>query len=137
MGIAGALVTLAIPYFIMLHSHGHIEEAQSLCPFKMLTGLPCPGCGITKSLIFFFEGDLSKSIYHHLFGPFAFLFCVATIIVLSAELVTQKEYFQRLLYSKKLAYSLGITLAVYHFTRLIYFISTNSFDEILRESIWR
>jgi Protein of unknown function (DUF2752) len=136
-GIAGAFLTLAVPYFIMLHSNGHIEEAQSLCPFKMLTGFPCPGCGITKSLIFLFEGDFLKSIYYHLFGPFAFLFCIAAIFVLSLELITQKEYFQSILFSKKFAYMLGATLAAYHFTRLIYFISTNSFDDILRESIWR
>ena len=64
-GIVGALAILAIPYFIMIQSeNNNIETAQSLCPFKMLTGFPCPGCGITKSLIFFYEGDFLKSIYY-------------------------------------------------------------------------
>jgi hypothetical protein len=133
--IAGALLTLAIPYFIMLQN-AHIETAQSLCPFKMLTGFPCPGCGITKSLIFLYEGNLSKSIYYHLFGPLLFLFCIAAILVLTAELITHKEYFRSILYSKKLAYFLGFTLAIYHLTRLIYFVSTNSIHDILQQSIW-
>ena len=138
LGIAGALLTLAIPYFIMLQNDNrHIETEQSLCPFKLLTGFPCPGCGITKSLIFFYEGDFLKSIYYHLFGPFTFLFCIIAIVVLTAELVTKKEYFQKILYSKKLAYTLGTTLAIYHLTRLIFFISTNNIYDILRQSIWK
>ncbi|MBM3414115.1 MAG: DUF2752 domain-containing protein [Bacteroidetes bacterium] len=137
-GIAGALLILAIPYFIMLHNdNGHIETTQSLCPFKMLTGFPCPGCGITKSLIFLYEGNFSKSIYYHLFGPFTFLFCVIAIFVLKIELITKRDYFQKFLYSKKLAYFLGTTLAIYHLTRIIFFVSMNNLDDILRQSIWK
>ncbi len=137
-GIAGALLVLAIPYFIMLqHDNGHIETAQSLCPFKMITGFPCPGCGITKSLIFLYEGNFPKSIYYHLLGPFTFLFCIIAIIVLTVELLTKKEYFQKILFSKKLAYFLGTTLAIYHLTRIIFFVSTNNLDDILRQSIWK
>jgi uncharacterized protein DUF2752 len=134
--IAGALLTLAFPYFLMLRNT-HIETAQSLCPFKMLTGFPCPGCGITKSLIFLYEGNFSKSIYYHLFGPLVFLFCIAAILVLTMELITRKEYFRSILYNKKIAYFLGFALAIYHFTRLIYFISTNNIHDILRQSIWQ
>ncbi|MCX6249051.1 MAG: DUF2752 domain-containing protein [Bacteroidetes bacterium] len=137
-GIAGALVTLAIPYFLMLQNfRDHIETDQSLCPFKMITGFPCPGCGITKSLIYLYEGDILKSFYYHLFGPFTFLFCVAVIVVLSVELITKKEYFRNIFYSKKIAYFLGITLGIYHLARLIVFISTNSVSDILHQSIWR
>ncbi|MDD4654612.1 MAG: DUF2752 domain-containing protein, partial [Bacteroidales bacterium] len=28
-----------------------IGSRQSFCPFKLLTGLPCPGCGFLKSMI--------------------------------------------------------------------------------------
>jgi hypothetical protein len=137
-GIAGALLILAFPYFIMLYNdNGHIETSQSLCPFKMVTGFPCPGCGITKSLIFLYEGNFSKSFYYHLFGPFTFLFCIITIIVLTIELLTRKDYFQGLIYNKKIAYFLGATLAIYHFTRIIFFISTNDLDNILQQSIWK
>ena len=137
-GIAGILLILAVPYLIMLQNdHTHIETAQSLCPFKMLTGFPCPGCGITKSLIFLYEGNLSKSIYYHLFGPFTALFCVIAVIVLIMELLTKKEFFQKIIYSKKLAYFLGTTLGSYHLIRIIFFVSTNNLDEILLQSIWK
>ena len=122
---------------MMIHSIGHIETDQSICPFKMITGFPCPGCGITKSLVFLYEGDFVKSIYYHLFGPLTFLFSIAAILVLSLELATKKEYFQNILFNKKLAYVLGSTLAVYHVIRLILFISANNIDEILRQSLWK
>ena len=122
---------------MIIHSNGHIETDQSICPFKMITGFPCPGCGITKSLVFLYEGDFIKSIYYHLFGPLTFFVCIAAILILSLELATKKEYFQNILFNKKLAYVLGSTLAVYHLVRLILFISTNNIDDILRQSIWK
>ncbi|MFD1602053.1 DUF2752 domain-containing protein [Flavobacterium artemisiae] len=136
-GIIGALITLIVPFFLMLDNHNnHLETDQSLCPFKMVTGFPCPGCGITKSLVYFYQGDLYRSISYHILGPFVIVFCVLSIIILVTELITKKEYFAGLLYNRKLAYGLALFLAVYHFIRLIFFVSNNSFDAILRQSIW-
>ena len=137
-GIIGAFITLMVPFFLLFFNQSnHLETDQSLCPLKMLSGFPCPGCGITKSLVYFYEGDLYKSLYYHILGPFVIAFCVVTILVLSTELVTRKEYFSQLLFNKKLAYGLAIFLASYHFIRIIYFINNNSMDDILRQSIWR
>jgi hypothetical protein len=137
-GIAGALITLAVPFFLMEQNQdNHLETAQSLCPFKMLTGFPCPGCGITKSLVYLYQGDLEKSLYYHVLGPFVVLFCITAVIVLSVELKTGKEYLGKWLYNRRLAYFLGAFLFVYHLVRLVYFIRTNDLDSILRQSIWR
>lgn len=137
-GIIGALLTLMIPFFLLFFDQSnHLETDQSLCPLKMLSGFPCPGCGITKSMVYFYEGDIYKSLYYHILGPFVIGFCIATIAVLSTELLTKKEYFNKLLFNRKLAYGLGIFLASYHFIRIIYFIKTNSLNDILIQSIWR
>ena len=121
----------------MLSSHEHIETEQSLCPFKMVTGFPCPGCGITKSIIFFYQGDLLKSLEYHVLGPFVPIASIIAILVLLAELVTQKNYFSSILYSTKLAYALAILLGTYHSIRLVIFISTHTVQQILTESIWQ
>ena len=127
-----------VPFFLMFFNHdNHLETDQSLCPLKMLSGFPCPGCGITKSLVYFYEGDLQKSFYYHVLGPLVIVFCIATILVLSVELITKKEYFNNFLFNKKMAYGLGIFLATYHFFRILYFIKDNSIDDILHQSIWR
>ena len=130
-----AMLTIIVPYLIML-SDPHIESSQSLCPFKLLTGLPCPGCGITKSIIFLYQGDIMKSLTYHIFGPLVILFCVVSVLVLSLELITRREYLNKLFYNSKVAYALGFVLASYHITRLVIFISHNSAADILKQSIW-
>ena len=134
-GILIAMLTIIVPYLIML-SDSHIETSQSLCPFKLLTGLPCPGCGITKSIIFLYKGDIMKSLTYHIFGPLVILFCVVSVFVLTLEIITRKEYLNKLFYNSKVAYTLGFILATYHITRLVIFISHNSAAGILKQSIW-
>ena len=134
-GILIAMLTIIVPYLIML-SDSHIETSQSLCPFKLLTGLPCPGCGITKSIIFLYKGDIMKSLTYHIFGPLVILFCVVSVFVLTLEIITRKEYLNKLFYNSKVAYMLGFVLATYHITRLVIFISHNSAAGILKQSIW-
>ena len=137
-GIAGALITLAIPFVLLLRNgNHHLETDQSFCPFKMLTGFPCPGCGITKSLVFFYEGNLYKSLGYHILGPFVIAFAILSVVVLVTELITGKEYFDKWLYNRKLAYGLAIFLASYHLIRLIYFVHDNSLAGILQQSVWR
>lgn len=137
-GIIGALITLIVPFFLMLfNGNNHLETDQSFCPFKMLTGLPCAGCGITKSMVYLYEGDLLKSLYYHLLGPFLVLFCIIIILALSHELFTNKEYLSKFIFNKKLGYGLALFLIGYQFIRIIYFIKYNSVDGILHQSIWR
>lgn len=122
----------------MLHDGGdHLKNDQSLCPFKLLTGFPCPSCGITKSIVYFYEGDMVKSISYHILGPVVVFLCLSVIVLFSVELKTKKDYFTHYFYSKKLAYGLAIFLGIYHVIRLIIFINQHSFEEILRESIWK
>ncbi len=98
--------------------------------------MPCPGCGITKSVLFFYEGDIYKSFSYHLLGPLAVAASVLMIILFSAEIITRKDYYNSFFSSKKLAYALGILLVGYHLVRTGYFIATHSFSDILHESIW-
>lgn len=122
-----------------MHTSGgsHLETEQSLCPFKMLTGLPCPGCGITKSMVYLYEGNLLKSLQFHVLGPFVIAFSIALIGLLLTEIATGKEYFNQYFYNRKLAWALGFLLIAYHLSRLVYFIATTSSSDIVKQSIWR
>lgn len=42
-----------------------------LCPFRLLTGYSCPGCGMTRASILIFQGRLADSLAFH---PFAWAF---------------------------------------------------------------
>lgn len=43
------------------------------CPFLSLTGLPCPGCGLTRSCSCLLRGEFQQSIAFHPFGPVLFV----------------------------------------------------------------
>lgn len=131
------ILVLIIPFFILITNNGSLESEQSFCPFKMLTGFPCPGCGITKSMVYLYEGDLLKSITFHLFGPVVLVLSVYFLIKLSLELYYKKPFFANTFNKKKWTYVFVALLIVYHTTRIIFFIKDNSWDAILKESIWR
>jgi hypothetical protein len=114
-----------------------LKNDQSLCPIKILTGFPCPSCGITKSIVSFYKGNLIESIEYHVLGSITVVFCFLIIGLLSFEIGTKKEYFNTYLYSKKVAYGLAIFIGLYHVIRLVYFVNEHSFQEILKESIWK
>lgn len=103
----------------------------------MLTGFPCPGCGITKSLVYLYEGDVLKSMTFHLFGPIVLVLAIYFLIKLSLELYYNKPFFVNTFNKKKWTYIFVVVLIVYHFTRIILFIKNNSWDSILKESIWK
>jgi hypothetical protein len=52
-----------------------------LCPFRLLTGLPCPGCGLTRSLVSLLHGDLSAAVLFHPLGPVAASVLLALVII--------------------------------------------------------
>ena len=131
------LLVLIIPFFILLTNNGSLESEQSFCPFKMLTGFPCPGCGITKSLVYLYEGDLLKSITFHLFGPVVMVLSVYFLIKFSLELYYKKPFFATTFNKKKWTYVFVALLIVYQINRIVFFIKNNSWDAILKESIWR
>ena len=45
-----------------------LTSGPSFCPFKVLTGLPCPGCGLTRSSVAFLHGDPTTSLFYHPLG---------------------------------------------------------------------
>lgn len=135
--LLACVLILAFPLFlVVIGQDAHIEEGQSLCPFKMLTGFPCPGCGITKSLIFLYSGEFQKSISYHLFGPPLFLVCVLGICVILYSHLTKRPILKPGQLDRKAAYVIATTLFIYHTLRLIQFISNHSWEEIMKESIW-
>jgi hypothetical protein len=61
-----------------------------LCYFRALTGLPCPGCGLTRSLCAIAKGGMLRSFQYHIFGPLVFLIAVGFWGRAIAELIYHK-----------------------------------------------
>ncbi len=52
-----------------------------LCPFHEATGLPCPGCGLTRGMSALAHGDVKAAVVWHPFTP---LFALAALHMLLA-----------------------------------------------------
>jgi hypothetical protein len=58
-----------------------LTGSPSFCPFKIFTGLPCPGCGITRSVVTLLHGDLAASLHFHPLGvPLVLLMAVLAVV---------------------------------------------------------
>ena len=50
-------------------STGRIAGLPSVCLFYHLTGLPCPGCGLTRSFVCLSHGQWAEALHWHPLGP--------------------------------------------------------------------
>ena len=44
------------------------ENGPIFCPVRLLTGIPCPGCGMGHALVFALRGDFGGSWHSHPLG---------------------------------------------------------------------
>lgn len=79
IGFAPPLLLLA---FLLPAPGGEHRLAglPSLCFFRNVTGLPCPGCGITRAVVSCAHGDLVHAIAYHPLGPLVFLTLLAVAL---------------------------------------------------------
>ena len=55
------------------------------CLFKALTGVPCPGCGVTRSILALASGHFAEAWRANPAGPFVALFFAASAAVAALE----------------------------------------------------
>jgi hypothetical protein len=60
-----------------------IDDGPVICPFRLLTGLPCPGCGLTRSWVHLAHGQWRDSFLANPFG----VVLVALLVALVAAVV--------------------------------------------------
>lgn len=47
------------------------------CALRNTTGIPCPGCGLTRSFVAAVRGDLAASLAHHVLGAVLLAYALA------------------------------------------------------------
>ena len=97
----------------------------TVCGFKALTGLPCPGCGLTHSFCAIGKGDLREALAFNAIGPP--LFVVSILIWLRfffalAGLKPPVEFFDRRVNHLKLVRLFAIALGVFGVVRIVYLV---------------
>jgi hypothetical protein len=66
--------------FWSLHS---LNATFPSCPFRLLTGQPCPLCGGTRSFAEMWQGDLGGAARYHPLGPALFVLTFAGVAALA------------------------------------------------------
>jgi Protein of unknown function (DUF2752) len=62
-------------------------SGPTVCPMHLITGLPCPGCGLTRSWVATAHGRISDAFSYNIFGPisfaamFVFVVAVGTLMI--------------------------------------------------------
>ena len=51
-------ILLTIPLAIILMPKSIIFDGPTICLFKNIFGINCPGCGMTRAIFLVFEGDI-------------------------------------------------------------------------------
>ena len=56
-----------------------VADGPVVCPFRLATGLPCPGCGLARSWIALAQGDPGDAFARHAFGPLLFVLAIGAL----------------------------------------------------------
>lgn len=103
------------------------------CPFLNLTGVPCPGCGLTRACMLLARGDVQGSIRFHAFAP---IFLVLIAILIIGTLLPASVSEPLILKAETLERQTGITIIIlgglilYWLVRLLLF--PTAFAQLIR-----
>jgi len=61
------------------------------CPFRSTLGLPCPGCGLSRSLAYLLKGNWNEALHAHAFAPVIF----TGFIIMAGLSLLPKKYYSR------------------------------------------
>lgn len=85
LAIAGSALACLAAAVVMPQSA--IEDGPVVCPFRLATGLPCPGCGLARSWVALAHGDIETAFDRHRFGPLLFALSVAAVVAVGLRLI--------------------------------------------------
>ncbi len=101
---------LAIPA-LMGWSNPDIDNDKSICPVMRFFGIPCPGCGLTKSVIHAYKGEFGLSLQYNWWGIPLIICCMALIVLQIYDIVTSHQYTERL-FSNALVWQILVSLII-------------------------
>jgi hypothetical protein len=103
------------------------------CPIFRLTGIPCPGCGLSRATTLLLKGDLAGSLRFHAFAP---IFLIAIIALFLSVLLPKSIIQSAIARAELIERNTGLTvlilggLILYWLARLL-FLQT-AFVQLIR-----
>ena len=90
------------------------------CPFKLLTGLSCPGCGIQRAIHALLAGDVMKAMSYNYFLVFAGPYALAFVVLYFLPDSCAKKKMELILNNKYLVKFFIVSFFVWLIVRNIY-----------------
>ena len=70
------LLAAPLAVIALLASFRPVDDGVTVCPFALITGMACPGCGMTRAASSLVRGDFSTALGYH---PLVPLIAVLTV----------------------------------------------------------
>ena len=128
VGLFAALSGVLLTSFIMPMpaGNGRIAHIPAFCPFFLATGLPCPGCGLTRAFVCISHGHFAESLHWHPIG----LLVYASFVWLWAyyglfALRRQRPYVVPPKIKKYIGYGAATTVLGTGFIRMVWIVTTH------------
>lgn len=80
------------------------------CPILAATGVPCPGCGLTRATMQLFHGNISDSLQTHAFAP---IFLMALLLMITVLVLPKSARIKIINFVNRLERRNGITAWVF------------------------
>lgn len=76
--------------WIGYHLRTHSQDAGTLCLFKSATGIPCPSCGITRSVLLLAQGNVMLALWINPLGIIAGLLLIIIPLWIIVDLIRNR-----------------------------------------------
>lgn len=97
------------------------------CLFRMLTHIPCPGCGMTRSIAALVRGDVALSFRYHPLGPPLLLAALACLAMPFLPADRVRELSSRAPRQQTIAWTAFVLLVGVWLVRIAFFVSGNRY----------
>lgn len=81
--------------WILLFANHLASTDASVCIVKNVTGLPCPSCGSTRSVLSLFHGDLAGAFYWNPLGYIITITMIAAPLWILLDIIRKQDSLHR------------------------------------------
>lgn len=85
-----AMLSAAALATAVVVSPAEAASGPVICPLRLLTGLPCPGCGLTRAWVFAAHGDLGQALSANPFVLVTIPAALVLVLAVGAALVRRR-----------------------------------------------
>ena len=90
-GLMDKLKKLIVPSLLIAAFYLVLHIIEVGCPFKFITGISCPGCGMTRAAASLLQLDFSAAFYYHPLFPLVFVMA-GLFLLRNFEKIGKKPY---------------------------------------------